>query len=115
MIDTRCTYIGPFRKVTLRWRNPRLESEGHLTVYGSTPLPSSTTNIAVCEQCGYDRLDLHRTSSALITYCQRCGSSTHETRSPPRRRWTEAERNAHREKQEKLAKLKGNGKSKKRR
>lgn len=40
-----------------------------------------------CKKCGYEHVDVHRTGSALITYCQNCGDTTEEKRDPPREKW----------------------------
>jgi hypothetical protein len=46
-----------------------------------------------CEVCGNDSVDLHRTGTSLITYCQACGNRTETTREPKRKRWSTEERN----------------------
>lgn len=93
MIVTLCTYIGLSRKVTSWWHEHGFENRWHLTVWSSTLLPSSTLT---CQNCGYEHLDVHRTNGSLITYCQRCGNSSKEKRTPERRQWTEVERKLHR-------------------
>jgi hypothetical protein len=51
-----------------------------------------------CENCGYSRLDVHRTGTSMITYCQQCGQDTEVKRDNDieRGRWTDEERELHR-------------------
>ena len=51
-----------------------------------------------CENCGYGNLDVHRTGTSMITYCQQCGQDTEVKRDNDieRGRWTEEERALHR-------------------
>ena len=48
--------------------------------------PACQTNGAKSE------LDVHRTGDAMITYCERCGSTTVTKRTVPREKWDEKTR-----------------------
>lgn len=50
------------------------------------------SNNVVCTQCSYDQVDVQRTGSMMVTYCQQCGHTTEEKRDPPREKWDDITR-----------------------
>ena len=78
--------------------------------WGKSGLADRTT--LKCENCGYQHLDVHRTGTALITYCQQCGEDTESKRDDICERWT-AEQKLTR--QPDLSVVQGGKKKKKRR
>ena len=45
-------------------------------------LPEGRSGLT-CENCNYEGIDVHRTNSLEITYCQNCGHTKEEKKDPP--------------------------------